>query len=118
LGRIAADGRADDGEDARADNGADAQCSEGDGAQSFFEGVLGTLRVGDELVDGLGGEDLSGQGCVSSVKIYRIVMIVSGSSPGRILCERIFVWGGRCVGYPRRSVRRRTDEGDGRCACT
>ena len=45
--------------------------------------MLGTLGVGDELVDGLGGKDLSGQGCVSLVKIYWIVMIVSGRASGR-----------------------------------
>jgi hypothetical protein len=48
--------------------------------------MLGALGIGDELVDGLGGEDLSGQGCVSSRWIYKIVMIVSGSSPGRTFC--------------------------------
>ncbi len=64
LGRIAADGGADDGEDARADDDADAEGGEGDGAEGFFEGVLGALGVGDELVDGLGGEDLAGQGRV------------------------------------------------------
>ena len=57
------------------------------GPRDLFERILGALRVGDELVDGLGGEDLSGQGCVSSVKIYRIVMIVSGSPPARTFCE-------------------------------
>ena len=87
LGGIAADGRADDGEDARPDDGTDAERGQGDGAEGFLERVLWKLGVGDELVDGLGGEDLSGQGCVSSVRIYRIVMIVSGSSPGRTFCE-------------------------------
>jgi hypothetical protein len=66
LGGIAANGGADDGEDAGAYDGADAEGGQGDGAESFFEGMLGTLRVGDELVDGLGGEDLSGQGARSS----------------------------------------------------
>jgi len=89
LGGVAADGCADDGEDARTDDGADAEGGEGDRAEGFFKGVLGTLGVGDELVDGLGGEDLSGQGCVSSRWIYRIVMIVSGSSLGRTLGERM-----------------------------
>ena len=86
LGGIAADGGADHGEDAGAYDGADAEGGQGDGAESFFEGMLGTLRVGDELVDGLGSEDLSGQGCVSSVEIYTIEMIVSGSSLGRTFC--------------------------------
>ncbi len=87
CGGVAADGGADDGEDAGADDGADAESGEGDGAEGLLEGMLGALGVGDELVDGLGGEDLSGQGYVSSVRIYRIVMIVSGSSPGRTFCE-------------------------------
>jgi len=87
LGGVAADGGADDGEDSRADDDADTEGGEGDGAEGFFERVLGKLGVGDELVDGLGSEDLSGQGCVSSVRIYTIVMIVSGSSPGRIFCD-------------------------------
>ena len=64
LRRVAADGRADDGEDAGTDDGADAEGGQGDWAESFFEGMLGTLRVGDELVDGLGSENLSGQGSV------------------------------------------------------
>jgi hypothetical protein len=64
LGGISADGGADDGEDAGTDDGADAQGGERDRAERFFEGMLGTLRVGDELVDGLGSEDLSGQGSV------------------------------------------------------
>jgi len=58
---FAGDGGADDGEDARADDGADAEGGEGDGAEGFLEGVLGALGGVDELVDGLGGEDLSGQ---------------------------------------------------------
>jgi hypothetical protein len=87
LRRVPTDGRADDREDARADDCADAEGGEGDGAEGFSERILGTLRVGDELVDGLGGEDLAGQGGVSSVKIYRIVMIVSGSSSGRTFCQ-------------------------------
>jgi hypothetical protein len=61
---FAGDGGADDGEDAGADDGADAEGGEGDGAEGFFEGVLGALGVGDELVDGLGSKDLSGQGSV------------------------------------------------------
>jgi hypothetical protein len=60
-GWIAADGCPDDGEDARADDRADAESGERDGAESFFEGVLRCVRVGDQLVDGFGGEDLAGQ---------------------------------------------------------
>jgi hypothetical protein len=61
-GGVAADGGADDGEDAGADDDAYAEGGERDGAEGLFEGVLGTLGVGDEFVDGLGGEDLAGQG--------------------------------------------------------
>jgi hypothetical protein len=64
-GRVAADGCADDGEDAGADDDAYAESGERDGAEGLFEGVLGTLGVGDKFVDGLGGEDLAGQGKVS-----------------------------------------------------
>ena len=62
LGGVSSDGRADDREDARADDGADAEGGERDGAEGFFQGVLGTLGVGDELVDGLCSENLAGQG--------------------------------------------------------
>ena len=106
LGGIAADGRADDGEDAGTDDGTDAERGQGDGAEGFLERVLWKLGVGDELVDGLGGEDLSGQGSVSSVKIYRIVMIVSGSSSGRTFCDP----GNEiCVAKEPTGTRRRSD---------
>jgi hypothetical protein len=58
CGRIAADGGADDGEDARANDGSDAEGGERYGAEGLFEGVLGALGVGDELVDAFGGEEL------------------------------------------------------------
>ena len=61
LGGVAADGGADDGEDAGADDGADAERGEGDGTEGLLEGVFGALALVDELVDGLGGEDLAGQ---------------------------------------------------------
>ena len=76
---FAGDGGADDGEDARPDDGADAEGGEGDGAEGFLERVLGALGGVDELVDGLGGEDLSGQrrgssavslGCGVSVTLH------------------------------------------------
>ena len=60
-GGIAADGDADDGEDARADDGADAERGERDRAERFAQGAVWPLRIGDQLVDGLGGEDLPGQ---------------------------------------------------------
>jgi hypothetical protein len=61
-GRVAADGRADDREDARANDDADAKRGERDRAERLLERVLGSLGVGDELVDAFGGEDLAGQG--------------------------------------------------------
>ena len=61
LGGIAADGGPDDREDAGTDDRADAEGGERDGAEGFLELMLGALGVGDELVDGFGGEDLSGQ---------------------------------------------------------
>ena len=79
-GGVAADGGADDGEDARTDDDADAEGGKGDGAEGFFEGVLGSLGVGDELVDALGSEDLAGQGSFSNGWIYWIITIVSGKS--------------------------------------
>ena len=60
-GGVAADGSADDGEDSRADDSPDAERGERDRAEGLAEGVLGPLRLGDELVDGFGGEDLPGQ---------------------------------------------------------
>ena len=62
FGGIAADGGADDGEDPGTDDSANAEGSERDGAEGLAERVLRKLGVGDELVDGLGSEDLSGQG--------------------------------------------------------
>jgi hypothetical protein len=62
--RIATDGRADNGEDARADDSSDAEGGERDGTEGFAEGVLGALGVRYQFVDGLGSEDLAGQGPV------------------------------------------------------
>jgi len=77
---IAADGRADDGEDAGTDDRADAEGGERDGAERLFEGVLGTLGVGDELVDRFGSEDLACQGEVLVVRNAWIMSIVAGGS--------------------------------------
>jgi len=77
-GGVAADGGADDGEDAGADDNADAESRQGDGAEGFFESVLGALGVRDELVDGLGGEDLSGQGSVLFNEMRWNELIVTG----------------------------------------
>ena len=60
-GGVAADGDADDGEDSRADDGADAEGGERDRTERLAQGAVGPLRFGDQLVDGLGGEDLPGQ---------------------------------------------------------
>jgi hypothetical protein len=62
LGRVSADGCADDGEDSRADDDTDTQGGERDGTEGLLERVCGQLGVGDELVDGLCGKDLSRQG--------------------------------------------------------
>jgi hypothetical protein len=80
FGGVAADGGSDDGKDAGADDGADAESGEGDGAEGLFEGVFGALGVGDELVDGLGSEDLSGQGSVLVSEMRWIELIVTAGS--------------------------------------
>ena len=64
LGGIATYGRSDDRENARADDCADAQGCERDRAKGFSECFFGGFRIGDQLVDGFGGEDLAGQ-CLS-----------------------------------------------------
>jgi hypothetical protein len=87
-GGVAADGGADDGEDARADDNANSEGGERNRAEGFFEGVLGTLGVGDELVDALSSEDLAGQGSFSDGWIYWIVTIVSGNPGKRAKTER------------------------------
>jgi len=61
LGRIAADRRADDGKNSRTDDRADTKRGQRDRAEGLLESVLRTLGLGDELVDGLFGEDLTGQ---------------------------------------------------------
>jgi len=88
CGGIAADGGADYGEDARADDDADAEGGERNRPKGFFEGVFGTLGVGDELVDALSSEDLAGQGSFSDGWIYWIVTIVSGNPIKRAKTER------------------------------
>jgi hypothetical protein len=59
----ATDGGADDSEDAGADDSADAESGERDRAESLPKCVLGALGVADQLVDGLGGEDLARLRC-------------------------------------------------------
>ena len=49
------------GEDPRSDHRANAQRGKGNGAERLFERVLRTLGVGNQLVNGLGGKDLSAQ---------------------------------------------------------
>jgi hypothetical protein len=60
-GGVAADGDADDGEDSRADDRADTEGGERDRAERFAQRTVGPLGIGDQLVDGLGGEDLPEQ---------------------------------------------------------
>jgi hypothetical protein len=55
---LAADGGSDDGEDAGADDGADAQGDKRNGAEGFAESAFRLLGLGDELIDGLSGEEL------------------------------------------------------------
>jgi hypothetical protein len=59
--RVAADGGADDGKDSRPDDDAYAERGEGERAERSAQRVLRALGFGDQLVDGLGGEDLPGQ---------------------------------------------------------
>jgi hypothetical protein len=58
---VAADGDADDGEDSRANDRADTESGDRDRAERLAQGAIGSLRIGDQLVDGFGGEDLPGQ---------------------------------------------------------
>ncbi|MGH9586818.1 MAG: hypothetical protein ACRD3F_07675 [Acidobacteriaceae bacterium] len=53
--------RSDDGKDTGADDGSDAQRREGKRPEGLAQLVLGLLRLGNELVDGLTGKDLAWQ---------------------------------------------------------
>jgi hypothetical protein len=55
------DGSANDSEDAGADDRADAQAGQRPRAERLFEPMLGLLRFGDQLVNGLTREKLIGQ---------------------------------------------------------
>jgi hypothetical protein len=87
LDRIASDSGANDRKDARSNNGADAKRSERDGAKSLLQRRLRALALDNQLVDGLGGEELSGmeagrQGAESSSgKLFRNEAIVCGIPP-------------------------------------
>ena len=48
-------------EDTRANNGANPERGERPRSERFLEAVLRMLGVGDQLVDGLSGEELVGQ---------------------------------------------------------
>ena len=77
MRRVSSDGCTDDGEDARTDDGADTECGERYRSERFLQGVLGMFALGDQLVDGLCGKDLSGQrrvlaGGVVTVKLKRL----------------------------------------------
>jgi hypothetical protein len=52
------DGGADDGKDAGADDCSNAQGGERPRAERLLKPMLGLLRFGDQLVDGLAGEQL------------------------------------------------------------
>ena len=58
---LSRDRRAHYGENSRAHHRANAQRGERPRPKTLLEPVLRTLRVGDELVDGLLGEKLAGQ---------------------------------------------------------
>jgi len=64
---LAGHGGADDREDAGADDGADAQRSERPGPERLFETLAGLFRLADQLVNGLAGKQLAGQGSFSSL---------------------------------------------------
>jgi hypothetical protein len=55
---LAGDGGADNGENAGADDRSDTQRGERPRAERLLEPMLGLLRFGDQLVDGLTGEQL------------------------------------------------------------
>ena len=59
---LTGDGGADDGEDARADHGADAKRGKRPRSQRLFQRVLRFAGVADQLIDGLAGKQLAGQG--------------------------------------------------------
>jgi hypothetical protein len=71
--RVAADGGADDGEDAGADDCADAEGRERNGPEGLLEGGFGPLGFVDQLVDRLGGKDLSGQCSVLAGWAFQVV---------------------------------------------
>jgi len=59
---LAGDGGADDGKDTRADDGADAERGQRPRPERLLERVLRFARVADQLIDGLAGKQLAGQG--------------------------------------------------------
>jgi hypothetical protein len=59
---LAGDGRANNREDARADDGANTERGERPRAQCLLERVLRFARVADQLINGLAGKQLAGQG--------------------------------------------------------
>jgi hypothetical protein len=83
---FAGDGGADDGKDARADNRADTEGGERDGTESFAERVLRLAGLCDQFVNGLLGEELTGQGVGSSNRIAsrigdkRTTLLASGET--------------------------------------
>ena len=59
---LARDRCSDHREDAGADNGSDAERGQRPGPERLFETMLRFFRVADQLIDGLAGKQLAGQG--------------------------------------------------------
>jgi hypothetical protein len=58
---LPSDGGADDGKDSRANDGANPKPGERPGTEALLEPMFCLLGVGDQLVDGLAGKDLTRQ---------------------------------------------------------
>ena len=57
---LSGDGSADNSEDSGTDHGADAKRGEGERPECLGKPPVGVFRVGNQLVDGLGGKELGG----------------------------------------------------------
>jgi hypothetical protein len=115
LRGVAADGRADDREDARTDDRADAKRGKRNRTQGLLQRSLGLFAFGDQLVDGLRGEDLARlrqslagfggrrQGGESSNEDDGLKLIVCGMPPRR--ANSLEARNGRRTAENGRSVR-------------
>ena len=56
---------AGENKNSRADNGADAERRQRPGAEGLLEAMLGLVRIGDQLVDGLAAEQLARRGALA-----------------------------------------------------